>query len=332
MKLSYQESMKKISKGDVATIYCLVSEESTYLGHLVDRLKHHFSSLKDNIDTTTLHGSDSSLKETIEIAKNISLFGNRQFLIVKEMQSLIDLKQKTMQSILSKYLNSPNKYTTLIVWFNESKISLPKKLTEDFTKNAYYIEAKKLYGKQVTKWMKTHLQKDNILIEEEACSLLTNYIGTDIKSLRKELDKIINGEPNIKTIDIPLIIKYSNSNKKYSLFELQSAIANKNFVKAYTIMKHFEKTPKDTPPILITNFLFSFFTKVLSFNSNSNTINNRNYFLFRDHITARKNYSTYNLLEILKFLQRVDMNLKGIESNFPPFTILNDFILKTLRK
>lgn len=74
--------------------------------------------------------------------------------------------------------------------------------------------------------------------------MIADHIGADLNRIASELDKLIVSLKEEQTVTPEIVESQIGISKDYNIFELKSAIINRNIFKAYQIMKYFDKNPK----------------------------------------------------------------------------------------
>jgi DNA polymerase-3 subunit delta len=123
------------------------------------------------------------------------------------------------------------------------------------------------------------------------------------------------------------------------VFELQTALANKNALKAFRIAKYFQANSKKNPMIMVVSSLYRFFSKswIVSQNSSLNDqvlgkmIGAYNSYFVKEYRVAARNYSPQKLEFIFSILQEYDLKSKGVNNrSFHENTLMIELVAKIL--
>jgi DNA polymerase-3 subunit delta len=91
---------------------------------------------------------------------------------------------------------------------------------------------------------------------------MVDHLGSELSKVEQELEKLhLNCSPG-SVIDEDVIERFVGVSKEFNVFELQTALAQKDFLKAFRIIQYFKQNPKAAPLQLILPLLYSFFSKV----------------------------------------------------------------------
>ena len=142
--------------------------------------------------------------------------------------------------------------------------------------------------------------------------LLTEYLGTDLQKIEKELDKLAltlpAGETTITSAHIEENIGIS---KDYNPYELQKALVDKDALKAFRIADYMGNNQKTNPFSVTIASLYFFFNKV---------------FLLATLFPPAKTY------QIIDWLREYDLRSKGVENvSATPHDLLKELVYKILQ-
>ena len=265
------EQVKKIvgdiKNGEVKPIYFLMGEEPYYIDSLAGYFEDHLLTEEEKgFNQSVLYGRDVSIEDIVASAKRFPMMAKYQLLIVKEAQDL----SRTIEKLAS-YAEHPQPSTILVVCYKYKKIDKRKKLYKAIKANGSEIfESKKLYDNQVPEWISKVLRGKKYTITPKASLLLVEFLGTDLAKINNELEKLQLILPEGSQITPELIEENIGISKDFNNFELQKALGEKDFKKAFRIIDYFSQNPKEHPVLQTTAILYSYFTKILKYHSLSN--------------------------------------------------------------
>jgi DNA polymerase-3 subunit delta len=325
--VTHKEIIKDIKKGQVAPIYFLHGEESYYIDELVKYMEGHLLTEDQKaFNMTTLYGKDSDFKQILDSARRYPIMAERQLVLVKEAQNL-----KTIDN-LEAYLKNPLETTTLVFAHKHKKLDKRKKFSKALTKaakegKAVVLETKKLYDNQLPDWISQYLKSGGFSIEPKAADMLAEYLGNDLGKIANELNKLMLSLPKGTTVDQKLIEENIGISKDYNVFELQSALANRDHIKAYRIVQYYMANPKSGPLPMVVGVLYNFFNKAYICRflpdkydttiakaigqrafGKPGTMSKR----YADYRHVVKNYSVAQLENALQMLKEYDLRSKGV--------------------
>ena len=168
-------------------------------------------------------------------------------------------------------------------------------------------------------WANQMVQQHGLTINQRALLMLVDHIGNDLIRIQNEIEKLavnLGARKNITEDDIE---NYIGVSKEFNVFEMQDAIAKKNFSKAIRIIQYFEANPKAAPIQMILPALYNFFSKVfMVFGAGSNdektiaTALGINPYFMKDYMQAARNYSFNGVERILLLLHEYNLRSVGV--------------------
>ncbi|MFN9709823.1 MAG: DNA polymerase III subunit delta [Bacteroidota bacterium] len=249
--------LKAWKKHEYHPVYWLEGEETYFIDLISDAAEKNILSPEEAAFNLIIHyGKETTPSQLINSCMRYPMFAEKQVVILKEAQQMKDLEK------LEPYIMKSMPSTILVVAHKEKKVDGRSKLAKALKEHAVLFTANKIKDNELTGWVDQYLQNKGYQAGHKAMMLITDHIGNDLGRIVNELDKLfihLGSRKNINEDDIEECIGIS---KQYNLFEFQSAIGKKNFLKSYQIVQYFEHNPKAAPIQMILPFLYSYFSKV----------------------------------------------------------------------
>jgi len=338
MKEAFQ-ILKNLHAGQYAPIYFLQGEEPYYVDLISDYIeKNALDESARGFNQIILYGKDVRVGDVLNNAKRFPMMSERQVVMVKEAQNIVDLGKDDGIQPLVQYLENPLPSTILVFCHKHKKLDRRKALSKSLEKHAVLLTSNKLYDNQLPDWIRDYFRQKEFKITDKSVFMLAESIGNNLERLSNEIDKmLINFKEKVEITD-QIIQKFIGISKEYNAFELQKAVALKEIVKANKIINYFEQNPKNNPVLPIISILYSFFSKLLILHGTRDKSDNKlasvmkvNRFFIRDYTTAARNYPVQKVVDIIHNLRHADLQSKGVNaSNLPDGQILKELIFKIL--
>ena len=245
------------SKGQFSPFYWLEGEEDYFIDQLTEAAEKSILKPEEAaFNCTVFYGRDSSWADVLNQCRRYPMFAERQVVILKEAQQLRDIEK------LEPYFEQPLSSTILIIAHKEKKLDNRKKVARLIKEKGAYVFFKKLSEKDIASWIEQRLAERAYKIAPRALLLMVDHLGSDLSRIAQEIEKLqLNCKPG-SVIDEDAIERFVGVNKEFNVFELQTALAQKDFLKAFRIIQYFKQNPKAAPLQLILPLLYSFFSKV----------------------------------------------------------------------
>lgn len=332
--MSYEEILKELKTGTYRPIYFLMGEEPYYIDVISDYIAQNaLSESEKGFNQLVMYGKDTDATNVIHSARRYPMMAQRQVVIVKEAQNLKDI------DLLENYALNPLNSTVLVICYKYKSYDKRKKLIKLVEINGVVLETKKLYDNQIPKWIEGYAKSQGIALNDKATLLLAEFIGSDLSAIVSAVTKLKVAVPqDVKEITPELIEKNIGFSKEYNNFELQSAIINKDHLKAVKIVRYFALNPKSNSIQASIAVLFGFFQKLMAFHylpdksqSAAASALKVNPYFIKDYMTGAKNYNARKAMSVISLLRDYDMKSKGFESPaVSDAELLNEMIFKII--
>ena len=330
---TYQSILHDLHNRKYAPVYLFEGEESFFIDQLSDEIeKNVLDEAGKAFDLVVMYGSETDDMRIVEEVKRFPMMGNSRVVIIKEAQNLKKF------DALHAYVKNPMAENILVLAVKNKKLDGRTPFVKYAKQHHVYFESKKLYDNQVGQWIETHVKSLGYHIEHKASALLAEFVGADLSRLNNELEKlamIIPKSTNITVIDIEQNIGIS---KDYNNFELISALAHKDVLKANTIIKYFAQNPKNNPLVVTTGMLYGYFSKLLLTHEAKDRSPQSlakalkiHPFVTKDYILGVRNYAYGKNVRIIGYLRELDIRSKGINNvSTSDYDLLRECIFKIL--
>ena len=337
--LKTEDILKDLKAKKYAPVYFLHGEESYYIDLISDYIEQNaLQEFEKGFNQMLMYGKDVQMGQIVNNARRFPMMADKQVIIVKEFQDLPDLRSDEAHKILQKYLENPSPTTILVLAHKHKLFDKRKALYKSLDKNACVIETKKPYDNEIPKWIESYVQQKGLGISPMATALLSEYVGSDLSRLAKEIDKLSLNLGESKNIDEKTVKEFVGQSREYSVFDLQKALIEKDILKANKIIHIFAQNPKDNPIIPIITILFQFFVKVLLVHQSSQKTSDHlakllgvNPFFVKDYVKAAQNYPLSKAIQCIHLFRHADLQSKGVETgSMQENDILRELVFKIL--
>jgi len=332
-----QNIINDIKKGNIKPIYFLAGEEPFFIDQINDYIEAHLLPEEaKGFDQMTLYGLDVNLPDLILQARRFPMMGERQVIIIKEAQHLF--KKQADTDALESYLNQPADTTVLVFNYKYKKLDKRKKIYKQILKKGVYFESKKLYERDTLNWIIETLKTMQHPIDVKSAQMLIDFLGTDLSRIYNEIQKLEVILEKDAAITPEIIETHIGISKDYNNFELKSAVATGNYLKAQKIARYFAANPKEHPIIVTIALLYGFFRDLFIYH----TLNDKSkfsaakalginpYFVNEYQVAAQK-YPMKKVSRNIGYLKDADLKSKGVDSgSMTHKDILNELLFKLM--
>lgn len=330
-----QKIIDNLKKKQYQPIYLLSGEEPYFIDMISDYIANHvLAENEKDFNQSILYGRDVSVEEVVATAKRFPMMAERQVVILKEAQDL----SKTINDFAS-YFKQPQPSTILVICYKYKKIDKRKTFYKTAKNNGVFFESKKLYENKVPDFITAHLKSEGYSVSYKASHLLAEFLGTDLGRIINEINKLKIIVPKGDEITPEIIEKNIGFSKDFNNFELQRALGNSDFKKAFRIIDYFSQNPKDNPILGTLPLLFSFFSKILKYHglkdqSKKNVASKLGVhpYFAKDYVQAARIFPMKSCSYAIEVLRDIDAKAKGVGSkSATQADLLKELLVKIAR-
>ena len=309
---SILDVIPSVDNGTLQPIYYFFGEDYYLLQNVLDLIRKAVSPLiTSDFDKETFYGDKKPLGEVLDFAKAFPFGSEKKLIIFKQFEKVKDKKP------LVDYAASPADFTVLVLIHNGTITNLSSEPYKSLGKNNFIFEAKELKGKNLLKWLVSHVGEKEKTILQENAQLLIDISGESRSMLEGQIEKIITFMSEEKEISFNHIQSLSTRLKQFSIFDLQNAIGKKEKDKAINIA--FNLLENTAEPVFIVAMLTRYFTGVsrvseltkdkIPSQQAARIVGTHPYY-YKDYQQARRLYSDSDLVRVFRALLQADLSIK----------------------
>ena len=311
--------MKDLKARKFAPVYLLYGDEPYYIDKIADYIADNVLQPEErDFNQITLYGLDTTPVQIMDAAHAAPMMSEYQVVIVREAQHLKGIEQ------LETYFRKPVPSTILVVCCKKEVPKSKKGWIAEAEKNGVYFESKKLRDYAIPGFINGYLKQRGVDIEQKACMMIADHIGTDLNRIASELEKLFITLPQGQTRIVPEFVEQQiGISKDFNPFELRDAIINKDVMKANRIVKYFDNNPKAGNLHSIVPQLFGFFQNLMLAWYCPNRqreedlaawLGLRGGWAARDYISAMRSYNAMKTMQIIQKLRSTAAKSNGLDS------------------
>ena len=320
---TYEEICGEIKARNFYPVYFLMGEEPYFIDRITDLLLKNVLQ-EDEIDFNRiiLYGADSTIVDVLNAARRFPMMSKYQLVIFREAQVIDERSGNNKWELLTNYVKNPLKSTILVINYKYKTLDRRKTLAAAIENNGILFESKKIKDYKLPEFIAQTLRQRLIEADSKSIQMLSDYLGDDLDLLNKELDKLLVLLANqpVKKITPELIERNVGISKDYNNFELKSAIACKDILRANRIAQYFDRNPKNHPIQAVLPSIFDYFTNLLichytqdkTENNLMKTLGFRHSIQIKDYQAGLRNYSAMKAFNAIHEIRLADARSKGI--------------------
>ncbi|MEY2792994.1 MAG: DNA-directed polymerase, partial [Bacteroidota bacterium] len=204
MNKSAQEVLKDIQTNKLAPIYVIHGDEPFFIDLLTEAFENKvLSEDQKGFNQFVFYGKDQTLPAILSNARRFPMMSERQVIIVKEASFLENLgkskgegKEKGTEDfkLWEEYVKNPMT-STLFILTLKSSLSDKSKVLQTLEKTGVVVHSARIKEDKVGSWLKEYLSQHQLTIRPETLELMVSFVGTDLKRIAFEADKLIINLP-----------------------------------------------------------------------------------------------------------------------------------------
>jgi len=328
---SYQQLSKELTNKQYKPVYILHGEEPYFVDQLTNYLEASLlTESEKSFNQDVLYGIDIDAQKIRDYAMQFPMMSQRRVVIIKEAKQMGDLKE------LAAYIEHPAPHTTLVISHPNSKIpgniSLMKKAKKSEHCAVFYSAPIRDY--KVNEWIANYVKEQDLKVHNNAILMMGQYLGTDLKKIVNEVEKLKLNVDLSKPITVDDVTKNIGISKEYNVFELINAMSNRDIPKMQFIATNLTDNAKREPIFRLLPAIATWAEQVIVVSQNLRESDNvilkkaglysRSF--LNDYKTAARNYSDAGLRKIYDHITACDGKAKGINNRRGEAGLLQELI------
>jgi len=317
--MTYPDILKQIKSRKFAPIYYLHGEESFLIDKIYTALDEEGVVLdagSRDFNRELFFGPETKANQILNACRSFPVMAQHRLVILKEAHRM---SSKELE-LLTPYLKKPVPSTVLVLLFKDRRSALPKTGSQAAGKNGVNFHAKKLYDRDVMRWVDMIIQEAGYETDPEVAGTLVTNLGLDLGLIENELGKMFiflkaTGQTHLKK---DFVYQMINVDKTFNAFELVHALSQKQAYRSHMIINRLTQNLKVNPPTVIVSSLFRFFHHVALVHRHKlrdpNSVKHQlgvNYFQAKDCISGARYYPLPTVYRNIGLIEAVDLKLKG---------------------
>lgn len=234
MALATREDLRKqLKEGVYAPVYTLFGAEGflrdVAAKALTDKILRDAPLREFNESAFDLNESD--IRHALSIAEQMPMIAAKR---VVKVQGLNKLKEAD-EDVLARYLENPLESCVLI--FTADEIDKRRKISKLLLDKSFAVEFAPLRDLDLLEHARKHLQNQEIFAEPRVLQQIINLVGSDLRTLTTELDKLAAASFPERKISENLVSELVANSREISNFDLTEHLLAKNKPKTLQTLK-----------------------------------------------------------------------------------------------
>jgi len=194
MVRSFRDVTQELKKGIVHPVYLLYGTEALLIDETVSMIQR--AALPQGVDDFNymkFHYDETPIQYTVHEAETIPFMSERKLILVNNCAAFTTAKSGRVDhdvDVLQAYLGNPAPFSTIILTVNAEKLDERKKLTKIAQQNACVVQFVAFKENEVKDWIIAETKEHGTSITSDGVSRLILSVGTNLRLLRSEIEKL----------------------------------------------------------------------------------------------------------------------------------------------
>lgn len=209
-------------KQKIVPLYNIKGEDAFLVRQAITNIKRAVVTGLEEFNYTKLDADKMKANELNAIISTLPISSEHRLVVLNNPNAEI-------VKALNKYEFSDN--STVVVTVNADKLS-----------NCEVVDCSKLDRVDIQNYILNVLNKNNLLIQEQALDYLIDATNGNMSFISTELNKLVSFAINKGTITVDMVTNLVANTTEYAVFLLTNAIDAKDYAKYQTVLNELNKT------------------------------------------------------------------------------------------
>lgn len=262
-----------------------------------------------------VYGAETDAQSVLGLCTGYPMMASRRVVVVRDFDRLKDNR------LFTTFAERPNPSAAVLLLCS-TKPNLTTHPYRALREHAVWGEFKPFYDNQIPGWIQQRVELAGYKIEPQAVQMLADYVGTNLRAVDAEIDKLITYAGGRKNLTGDDVIRAAGQTREYNVFELQRAIGQGRYADSVRILDRMlgQASNARGEALMIVTVLSSFFIKLwklalakdqnLPEKSLASHIGVSPYFL-KEYLFSLRRFTTGKINRAFSALLSADYELKG---------------------
>ncbi|ASS76118.1 DNA polymerase III subunit delta [Tumebacillus algifaecis] len=252
--LSLRDVLNELQKGVVRGVYLLYGTETLLIDDLVDKIQQQaLPGGADDFSFTRIHYDETPIQLAVQEAETIPFMSEHKVVHVQNCVAFTSGKSPRVDhdpDVLQRYLDNPAPYTTLILTVPTEKLDERKKLTKAAQKSASVVQFTALKEQECRDWIGAEVRRQGVQITSDGVGRLILSVGTNLRLLRSEIEKLALYAGAGGTIDEASVDAVATRTMEQNIFVFIDEVVRVRIEKAMRMMYDLLKNKEEPIKLL----------------------------------------------------------------------------------
>ncbi len=223
---------RQVEKGELLEVYGLVGSETVLVSEAVTLLRARTLTRAPDFNRHEFTAREVSIEQVIEAAGTLPMMAPKRFVHLADVHLL---KQKDQQT-LAAYVERPAPHTVLCL--AGDKLDQRTKLAQALNARQALFSFEPPRQQEMAAWIERRAKKRGFAIAAEAAQLLADFVGTEVGTVDRSLEKLALHAGEGQPIGIEDVEATIAPTRVHSIFELTDAIGARDLGRASVLLRN----------------------------------------------------------------------------------------------
>ena len=244
---TYETLRAELARGTLRTVYLLYGDEDLLIDEATDAITAAALAGGDSgFNLDVLRGTEADGRDIVARASSFPMMADRRVVVVREVDKLSGRDPE----LVASYVEHPSVSTCLVL--TGTKPDFRKKPFSTVRKEGGAFEFRPLQDDALASWISARAAETGLRIAPGGAKLLAASVGTSLRDLKNEIEKLFVFAGNRKEITEDDVSAVAGFSREFSVFELQNALGRRQRGRAVTIMERMLEAGGKVPVIVAT--------------------------------------------------------------------------------
>ena len=217
---------KDFKNGKFEPNYLIVGEENFFIDETIRILKSSFT--EEQVELITFDLDEQPLDYVLDEADTIPFFSEKKIIIAKNA-SFLKATEKGKEKIehdfkrFETWLNYPSDTAVTIFVAPYEKVDERKKVTKQLKEKSVVLQAETPQNRDLVAWIRSEANHFNKKISDAAVDKLIEMVGSNMLSIRQEIEKMSLYLGNEPEIQVQTVVNLVAKSLEHDAFQMLAA-------------------------------------------------------------------------------------------------------------
>jgi DNA polymerase-3 subunit delta len=247
--LTRQQLEASLKEGTIAPLYLLCGVETYLLEHTTRAIAE--AALKDSLLREFNESRFSLLSggalDAIAAAEQFPMMSERRVVYIQDFSKL----READEVALKRYIENP--VATSVVIFIAPDLDKRRTLARTLLDRCVVVECQSISDADAKRWAQDYLRSQKVTADDQVLTEIIALVGTDIQTLKSELDKLATAAFDSKRITQELVDSLIGRSRELSNFALTDHLIARNRKKALEVL--YRLLQDDVEPLMLIGLI-----------------------------------------------------------------------------